>query len=56
MHTITAKAQRTTTTFAIVKTPMGHQPHYSGTGVHHDKRTRRCRTRAAIRQRAVGDQ
>lgn len=32
---------------------MGHQEHYTGTGVHHDKRTKRNRTRASQRRLAI---
>ncbi len=37
------------------KVAIGHQPHISGTGVHGDRRTKRHRTRAAQRRRAVGE-
>lgn len=37
------------------KVAIGHQPHLSGTGVHGDRRTKRHRTRAAQRRKAVGE-
>ena len=38
-----------------IKTPKGHQPHKSGTGVHKDRRTKRNRTRSAQIRSAMKD-
>tara|TARA_B100000941_G_C28502196_1_gene555052 strand:- start:711 stop:875 length:165 start_codon:yes stop_codon:yes gene_type:complete len=35
------------------KVARGHQAHISGAGVHKDKRTKRCRTRAAQKRAAI---
>ena len=35
------------------KCALGHQPHTTGSGVHKDKRTKRCRTRAAKKRAAI---
>lgn len=38
------------------KVAMGHQSHITGTGVHGDRRTKRQRTRSAVRRKAVLEQ
>lgn len=44
-------------TIKIRKKPkrMGHIAHRSGSGIHQDRRTKRQRTRAAIRQKILTD-
>jgi hypothetical protein len=51
----------TKTTIKIVikasyKVAAGHQPHFTGTGVHQDKRTRRNRTRGDRKRVAIREQ
>jgi len=38
-----------------LKVAIGHQSHGSGAGIHGDRRTKRHRTRAAAKRRALGD-
>lgn len=33
----------------------GHAPHRSGAGIHADKRTKRAKTRQAVRQRVLAE-
>jgi hypothetical protein len=33
----------------------GHQPHRGGAGLHADKRTKRAKTRQAVRQRVLAE-
>lgn len=53
------KNQKKTITFTIqtktLKVALGHQGHITGTGVHHDKRTKRNRTRSAQKQQSLSE-
>ena len=36
-----------------IKTAAGHRQHFTGTGVHRDKRLKRCHTRSNQRRKAI---
>lgn len=58
MHTPTQKKKENnkfTISIKPWKVAIGHQQHVTGTGVHADKRTRRCRTRGAQLRAAMQD-
>ncbi len=46
----------TITTKRRNKVALGHQPHKSGAGKHHDRRTKRLRTRSAQKRKVFNNE
>lgn len=55
MYKVESKKNNDIMVIRVTKVAMGHQPHFTGTGVHADKRTKRQRTRRAQLQAALKD-